>query len=145
MNRSIDDVDKRIIDCLRANSHITMKELGKQVFLTGQAAKNRVERLKDLGILKQYTINIDCPVFGYKVHAIIRLQLKQGNFESVKPLFIAPDRKIIHGYQITGKQCYILDMAFRDMDGLHRFLELTEPLGVCEIHIVLKELHELES
>ena len=37
-----------------------MKELGEQVFLTGQAVKNRVEQLEDMGILKRYTINIDC-------------------------------------------------------------------------------------
>ena len=144
MSRTIDDIDKRILECLRRNSRITMKELGRQVFLTGQAVTNRVERLKELGILKQYTINIDCPVFGYKVHAIVRLQLKRGDPSALRSVLTSPNQRLIHSYQITGEHAYMLDMAFRDMDDLRRFVEQIEPLGTCEINIVIRELHDLE-
>ena len=69
----IDATDVRIVEELRKNARITMKELGARVFLTGQAVRNRVERLEDMGILQRYTINVNCPVFGYKVHAVIRV------------------------------------------------------------------------
>ena len=78
MKTRIDATDVRIVEELRKNARITMKELGARVFLTGQAVRNRVERLEDMGILQRYTINVNCPVFGYKVHAVIRVQLRHG-------------------------------------------------------------------
>lgn len=72
--KKTDDIDDKIIKILRINGRISMRELGAQVHLTGQAAKNRVEHLEDLGIVQKYTIKVDCPVYGYKVHAIIKLQ-----------------------------------------------------------------------
>lgn len=87
MKRNVDETDKKIIACLRNNARMTMKELGEQVFLTGQAVKNRVEQLEDMGILKRYTINIDCPVFGYKIHAVLRVT-------RTHPVYVSPVRPI---------------------------------------------------
>ena len=56
MKNNVDDTDKRIIEFLRKNARITMKELGEKVFLTGQAVKNRVERLENIGVLQRYSI-----------------------------------------------------------------------------------------
>ena len=84
MKTKIDATDVRIVEELRKNARITMKELGARVFLTGQAVRNRVERLEDMGILQRYTINVNCPVFGYKVHAVIRVQLRHGPVEALK-------------------------------------------------------------
>ena len=39
MKNKIDEIDERIIYCLRKNGRITMKELGDMVHLSGQAAK----------------------------------------------------------------------------------------------------------
>lgn len=83
MKTKIDATDVRIVEELRKNARITMKELGARVFLTGQAVRNRVGRLEDMGILQRYTINVNCPVFGYKVHAVIRVQLRHGPVEAL--------------------------------------------------------------
>ena len=42
MKTKIDATDVRIVEELRKNARITMKELGARVFLTGQAVRNRV-------------------------------------------------------------------------------------------------------
>ena len=42
-----------------------MTELGKEVFMTSQAVKNRIARLQDLGVVERYTVNVNCPLFGY--------------------------------------------------------------------------------
>lgn len=71
--KTLDETDKKIINELKKNSRISMTELGKKVFLTGQAAKNRIERLQDLGVVEQYTVNVNCLVFGYTVHGLFIL------------------------------------------------------------------------
>lgn len=47
--KELDDTDRKIIKELKKNSRISMTELGKKVFMTGQAAKNRLERLRIWG------------------------------------------------------------------------------------------------
>lgn len=75
--KELDDTDRKIIKELKKNSRISMTELGKKVFMTGQAAKNRLERLQDLGVVERYTVNVNCPVFGYTVHGLFTLRLKE--------------------------------------------------------------------
>ena len=111
MKTKIDATDVRIVEELRKNARITMKELGARVFLTGQAVRNRVERLEDMGILQRYTINVNCPVFGYKVHAVIRVQLRHGPVEALKACCRKGGRRTIHCYRTTGDNLYFLDMT----------------------------------
>ena len=54
--------DGPIVVTLRNNARISMRELGRLVHLSGQAAKNRVERLEEAGVLRRFTINVDTPV-----------------------------------------------------------------------------------
>ena len=132
MKTRIDATDVRIVEELRKNARITMKELGARVFLTGQAVRNRVERLEAMG-----------PVFGYKVHAVIRVQLRHGPVEALKACCRREGRRTIHCYRTTGDNLYFLDMYFPDMEALDAFLAEVEPLGSYELHVVLREAEDL--
>lgn len=142
MPEKIDETDRRILEYLHKNSRATMKDVGKRVHLTGQAVRNRLQRLEDLGILKSYTINIDCPVFGYKVHALLRLHQKQGTTGDARRLFDAVDCRILHCYRITGERALAVDAVFADMDALQALLPRLEALGRYELHIVLEEVRD---
>ena len=61
--KELDETDIKIINALKKNGRISMTDLGRQVYLTSQAVKNRLERLQDLGIVERYTVNVNCPVF----------------------------------------------------------------------------------
>ncbi|HIX39433.1 MAG TPA: Lrp/AsnC family transcriptional regulator [Candidatus Desulfovibrio intestinigallinarum] len=145
MTARIDETDRRILEFLHKNARATMKEIGEKVHLTGQAVKNRLERLEDLGILKSYTVNIDCPVFGYKTHALLRLQLKRGTIDDVRRLCAGVDCRILHCYRITGERAYVIDAVFADMEALHAFLPGLDALGSHEVHIVLDELRDPDA
>ena len=62
--KELDETDIKIINALKKNGRISMTDLGRQVYLTSQAVKNRLERLQDLGIVERYTVNVNCPVFA---------------------------------------------------------------------------------
>ena len=44
--KELDETDMKIIHALRKNGRISMTELGKEVFMTSQAVKNRIARLQ---------------------------------------------------------------------------------------------------
>ena len=45
--KELDETDIKIINALKKNGRISMTNLGRQVYLTSQAVKNRLERLQD--------------------------------------------------------------------------------------------------
>lgn len=143
MKTKIDATDVRIIEELRKNARITMKELGARVFLTGQAVRNRVERLEDMGVLQRYTVNVNCPVFGYKVHAVIRAQPGAGGTAALKACCRKEGRRTMHCYRTTGDNLYFLDMYFQDMVALEAFLAEIEPWCAYELHVVIREAEDL--
>ena len=95
----MDNTDKVIIEELKKNSKITMKELGQKVHLSGQAASTRVMKLEDLGVIKNYTIDINYPMYGYPVHAMITIYTKYLTHNQKLKFIIIKRRKNHERYQ----------------------------------------------
>ena len=47
----MDKINQAILACLKANSRRSWQEIGKQVFLSGQAVAARVQQLEDQGLI----------------------------------------------------------------------------------------------
>lgn len=132
-----DKTDEEIISILWRDGRITMQELGRRVHLTGQAVKNRIERLEGLGIIQRYTVNVNCPVYGYKIHALIKVELSASQPQDFEDFISHSEYKIIHCYRVTGKPSYAVDIYFISEEERDGFLAEAEKYGVCSIDIVL--------
>lgn len=51
----LDQTDLKILELLLSNSRMQWQEIGEQVHLTGQAVKNRIDRMEKLGVIEGYT------------------------------------------------------------------------------------------
>lgn len=140
INKNIDEIDNQILEMLHHNARISMTELGKRVHLTSQAVKNRLDRLSDIGIVRKYTVNINCPVYGYKIHAIIRIKAGMQQQEKMVEYLRNSNYRILHLYQITGIQEYSIECYFLDETELQFFLDNIQQYGTYEINLVLKDI-----
>ena len=52
----IDPIDFQILQLLNKNSRIQWKEIGKEIHMTGQAVGNRIQKMKEKGIIQAYSI-----------------------------------------------------------------------------------------
>lgn len=50
----MDERDEQILDILKGNARISFEELGKQIGISRVAAKKRVKKLEDAGIIRGY-------------------------------------------------------------------------------------------
>ena len=137
--KTLDETDKKIINELKKNSRISMTELGKKVFLTGQAAKNRIERLQDLGVVEQYTVNVNCPVFGYTVHGLFILHPEKEKEEDFYRFVHTTEYHILHCYE-TEKAVFI-DAHFNSEESRSSFEKVLSAFGSCTMYPVLREIH----
>lgn len=135
----LDEIDRCIVECMRENSRVTMKEIGSRVFLSAQAVRNRVERLEDLGILQRYTVNVNCSVFGYRVHALVRGQFSQSDCAFFVGLCTQGKCRILHSYRLTGSRSTFFDIHFLNMEVMRNILGKMEERVPLQVDIVLEE------
>ena len=139
--KSLDDTDVKIISELKKNGRISMTDLGKKVFLTSQAVKNRLERLQDLGIVQRYTVNVNCPVFGYAIHGIFELTTREETRASFLHFVESTDFHILHCYQVDGEDHFFIDAHFDSEDSMASFEQTLAPSGAVIVHPVTQEIH----
>lgn len=140
ISKELDDTDRKIINELKKNSRISMTELGKKVYMTGQAAKNRLERLQDLGVVERYTVNVNCHVFGYTVHGLFTLKLNKERAHDFHHFVHTTEFHILHCYETEGGTVFI-DAHFQSEEKKDEFLKILSTYGPCRLHRVVKEIH----
>ncbi|WP_226577199.1 Lrp/AsnC family transcriptional regulator [Halobacillus litoralis] len=118
----LDQTDMNILNELKGNSRITMKELGDKVHLTGQAAAARVAKLEDQGVIEEYTIQVNQSEMGYFIHAFLTIYT-QNTFHKSYLTWVETEKDfVINHYKISGDGCYILECQFPSYERLNEFL-----------------------
>ena len=140
LSNVLDETDKKIINELKRNSRISMTELGKKVFMTGQAAKNRLERLQDLGVVERYTVNVNCPVFGYTIHGIFILKVKEGGMDDFGRFVRTTEYHILHCYE-TARDRVFIDAHFGNPASREEFRQALLKYGEVWDYPVMREIH----
>ncbi len=109
----MEDLDRRIVDLLRADGRMSYTDLGKAMGLSTSAVHQRVRRLEERGVIKGYTALVD----------YTSLDLPLTAFISISPLDPAapddiPDRlrditEIEACHSVAGEENYILKTRVR--------------------------------
>jgi len=118
----LDRTDYRIIEELRNNGRMTMKQLGEKVHLTGQATATRVLKLEETGVIEGYTIKVNEKQLGYSVHAFINIYTKSYNHGPYFSVLESEKEFVLNNYKISGDGCYLLECKFPSNEELDRFL-----------------------
>ncbi len=71
----LEDLDFQIMDILRDDGRITMKELGSRIELYGDAVAKRIRKLEELGFIKGYSVLVDYDTLGFAFTGIVRIGL----------------------------------------------------------------------
>ncbi|HCW52865.1 MAG TPA: transcriptional regulator [Clostridium sp.] len=135
----MDHTDRVIIEELKKNSKITMKELGEKIHLSGQATSTRVLKLEDMGIIKGYTINVNCSRYGYPVHAMINIYTKDLIHNPYLNFINSQQEYILHNYKISGDGCYLLECLFPTNEVMDEFLVNLNKYVNYKLNIILKD------
>lgn len=130
----IDKVDLEILQFLKKNSRASWKDIGDKIFLTGQAVRARVMRLKEKGVIKRFTID-----YEQENTQIILFYMTTGSFEEVESIFKG-NLYTLDVYRTTGDSCYILKSDFPTVNSLEVFLHSLHPYGHYKVNNVLKNI-----
>ncbi|HEX9059923.1 MAG TPA: Lrp/AsnC family transcriptional regulator [Clostridia bacterium] len=130
----LDPTDFEIIKLLSQNSRMQWREIGESVHLTGQAVKNRIDRLESLGIIKGYTLRINHEKLGSNIIAFVTIFMKTTNHLSFKK-FLEVSDLVIEAHRISGEGCYMLKVHVPGQQQLTDFLDSILKYGNYRVNL----------
>lgn len=132
----MDNTDIKILEILQHNGRISMKELGKLVSLSPPAVSERVKRLEDQGIIKNYVAVVDSKKLHKKVMAYINVAMKVSNHKAFLKL-AHEENAIVECHHLTGEDCMMIKVLVEDTMELERLLDKIQQIGNTKTTIIL--------
>lgn len=119
---SLDRIDIDILRELQENCRASYREIANKLGISIGTIHNRVKRMKDLGIIKGFSVVLDSEKMGYELTAVILMQVDGGHILDVERI-VANARPVIAVYDITGDFDIIVIAKFKSREELNTFIK----------------------
>ncbi|MFI6595911.1 Lrp/AsnC family transcriptional regulator [Nonomuraea sp. NPDC050536] len=119
----IDDLDHRILSLLRHDGRRTFSEMAGEIGLSVAAVKRRVDRLKELGVITGFTVEIDYAKLGWGIEAFTELRYAGTTpvSEIVRTATEVPEVQAV--FTIAGDPDALIRVRVRDLDHLQQVID----------------------
>lgn len=121
----LDEKDKRILEQLQVDAALSTYKISKKTAIPQTTVLNRIRKLRQLGIIRQYTIKIDYKKLDINVKALIFAKVNK-NFEwngkNSMEETVAKEPFAISVKRLTGKFDFVIEVVCKDIDELDTFL-----------------------
>ncbi len=131
MRDSIDEKDKKILEILQENSSLSSYKISKRTLIPVTTVNNRIKKLKKLGVIKKFTIDIDKSKLGFSLVAYIFLtvsleELKQEGMKIKDLMRIIRNNPLVESTDnVTGDVDVVVKMHVRDINELNDYVANT--------------------
>ncbi len=149
---SPDAKDMSILRLLQENARITVKEIGDKVHLSTTPVHERIKRMEEAGVIKQYATLVDHSKVKKGLMVICYVSLKQHNKNAGTKFIKAIHElnEVIECYNISGEFDFMLKVVAENMDAYYDFhvnkLSQIENMGhVQSVFVmgIIKQTHQL--
>ncbi|MBB6453724.1 Lrp/AsnC family leucine-responsive transcriptional regulator [Salirhabdus euzebyi] len=132
----MDKIDIHLLKLLQANARMTISELSKELALSRPSVSERIQRLKEKGIIEEYSARVSLPAIGREISLIIQvkdLKISLKDFEAR----IKEKEEIIEAHRVTGDVSYFLKAAVPNMISMMTLIDDLIPFGNINTSTIL--------
>jgi DNA-binding Lrp family transcriptional regulator len=124
MPKTLDRLDRRILDELQGDARISNQELAKRVGLSPAPCWRRLRRLEEAGFIAGYATLLDGPAVGLPIMAYATVSLENHHPETVREFDqLVNDRpEVLECHSMSGPNDYLLRIVAASMDAYERFM-----------------------
>ena len=150
INAKLDQKDLAILKLLQQNARITVKEISDKIHLSTTPVYERIKRMEETGVIKQYATLVDHSKVKKGLMVICYVSLKQHN-KTAGAKFIKAIQEmndVIECYNISGEFDFMLKVVVENMDAYYDFhvnkLSEVENIGNVQsvfVMAVIKQTH----
>ncbi|MBN9349398.1 MAG: Lrp/AsnC family transcriptional regulator [Chitinophagaceae bacterium] len=119
----IDKKDMAILRLLQQNARYTVKEIAQQVHLSVTPVHERIKRLEESGVIRQYTALLDPSKVNKSLTVICYVSIKEHGKKAgeqfIKEIQALPE--VLECYSISGEFDFLLKVVCEDMNAYYDF------------------------
>ncbi|MDL2218218.1 Lrp/AsnC family transcriptional regulator [Christensenellaceae bacterium OttesenSCG-928-M15] len=122
----MDAIDLEIIEILKENARITMRELGNMISMSNTATAERIKKMEDAGVIAGYGAMIDQGKLGNTTHVFIMLEFTYNLRERPEQFFkyARENKYIVSAYPVfTGGMDYLIEIYCAETRQLEKILQ----------------------
>lgn len=149
---NIDEKDILILKLLQHNARITVKEISDKIHLSTTPVHERIKRMEEAGVIKQYATLVDHSKVKKGLMVICYVSLKQhskiAGTKFIRMIQSMPE--VVECYNISGEFDFMLKVMAENMDAYYDFhvnkLSQEENIGhVQSVFVmgIIKQTHVL--
>lgn len=120
----LDEMDKRLLEALQKNAHLTAQELGEILNLSPSQAGRRRQRLENDGYIQGYAARLDAVKLGLSVQAFIQVTLGVHGPDHARAFLsmVSTRPEVISAWTLTGDADYLLRVYCEDLSALNSLI-----------------------
>jgi Lrp/AsnC family leucine-responsive transcriptional regulator len=134
--RRLDQIDRAIIAALYEDGRRTIKEVAELLNMSSPSITARIDKLKDAGAIKGYTVVVDPGAFGLNVAAYVRMNAMPGQVPKLEKL-IEDAPEVVESHQITGEDCFLAKVVVSDVHQLKTVVDRFRTYSSADPAIIL--------
>jgi Lrp/AsnC family leucine-responsive transcriptional regulator len=118
----VDDTDRRILAILQNDARTPNAEIARQVGMAPSAIFERIRKLEEKGIVREYAARIDPAALGVGLLAFVFVKSDEriGDGSTSSELSRIPG--VLEVHHIAGEDCYMVKVRAADTETLGRLL-----------------------
>lgn len=144
----MDGIDYRILKILQKNARETASNISKEIHLSVSAVIERIRKMEETGLIRDYTIIVDEKKTGNEMTALMEVSLEHPKFFDGFSEAIQEIDSIVSCYYQTGDFDLILKISCRasdELEQLHRQIMSLPGVSDTRTHVVLKTVKNIYS
>ena len=140
----MDRTDYQILNILQADSRTTLRQIGDQVGLTAPAVSERIHRMEEKGIIRDYRIDVDREQLDCSMTGFILVAPEPEKYNSFCE-FCQKNPAIISHYHVIGVFNALLRFAVRGTRELDELLSAIKRFGDSQTSVQLNTYFETKE
>ncbi|MDZ7638833.1 MAG: Lrp/AsnC family transcriptional regulator [Bryobacterales bacterium] len=110
----MDDVDSKALTLLCQNGRMSWADLAQHLNLSPPAVAERVRKLEERGIIREYTALLDSASFGFGLQAFVAITLGKAKHRKSFLRSVQKMPEILECHHIAGEADFLLKVLVRD-------------------------------
>lgn len=119
----LDGVDEAILELLVADGRRSASEVGRLVGLSPAAAKRRIDRLEERGIITGYTATLDHQKLGSEIEAFAEVRFQASTQVGQIDEAFTGLPELVESFTIAGDPDALVRLRVTDLDHLKRVID----------------------
>ena len=138
----MDSIDYEILTCLKENSRVNATNIGERINLSTSAVIERIKKLENSGLIKQYTTIINQSILGRDLIAFITVRLEHPKYYENFVKRVKENLLITECYYIAGDFDFILKVVTdqrKSLEEILNYIKSIDGVSLTRTSVVLSE------